>query len=220
MSETTCEPSEEAHQAVWQTAQVCFEGEQHCVRWVCRFALGNCDEIHDTPGCNFPPCCDEICDQDAFCCDLEWDGTCVQRATGAAGGSPCAGIASNDDCFASKECSDDSGNCDTTADCNQCVESGFACMVDDDCRSCTNTGAACQADEDCFGGLCIPSEETCFLSGATCVESISGPRQLNTCSGACTQIVRSCEHDDDCHYCNVNQEIQCENDAAPLLLAS
>ncbi|MHC5110925.1 MAG: hypothetical protein ACYTHJ_13730 [Planctomycetota bacterium] len=50
-----------------------------CTRWLCRFAEGDCAVPHGDVGCNVPSCCDHICDQDGWCCEVEWDQACVDR---------------------------------------------------------------------------------------------------------------------------------------------
>jgi hypothetical protein len=40
----------------------------------------DCFEPHDVPGCRVEDCCNAVCDVEPFCCDVEWDETCVQLA--------------------------------------------------------------------------------------------------------------------------------------------
>ncbi|MBW2458903.1 MAG: hypothetical protein JRI68_30670 [Deltaproteobacteria bacterium] len=40
-------------------------------------AGGDCCDTHDTPGCGETTVQDCVCAQDSYCCDTEWDGTCV-----------------------------------------------------------------------------------------------------------------------------------------------
>ncbi len=47
---------------------------------VCINASGSCFTPHG-PGCNDQSCCNEVCFADPFCCDVEWDSICVNRAT-------------------------------------------------------------------------------------------------------------------------------------------
>jgi hypothetical protein len=52
----------------------------------CVDATGDCDEVHATPGCSDLSCCALACDPNAggdpFCCDSDWDSTCVDLAIG------------------------------------------------------------------------------------------------------------------------------------------
>ena len=54
---------------------------------------GNClTPTPGIPGCLDPLCCGTVCTDDAFCCDTEWDSSCVDLAL-----LLCA-LAVNDDC--------------------------------------------------------------------------------------------------------------------------
>ncbi len=46
----------------------------------CDSRAGSCFTVHGTPGCNSVLCCQQICPDDPFCCDTEWDTECVQSA--------------------------------------------------------------------------------------------------------------------------------------------
>jgi hypothetical protein len=41
---------------------------------------GDCFHSHATPGCGDVPCCEAVCAVDLFCCEIQWDGSCVQQA--------------------------------------------------------------------------------------------------------------------------------------------
>ena len=43
-------------------------------------ASGSCQEENATPGCDDPSCCSFVCEIDVFCCDVEWDASCVAQA--------------------------------------------------------------------------------------------------------------------------------------------
>jgi hypothetical protein len=55
----------------------------------CDGATGSCGEVHPTPGCEDISCCSITCDinagGDSFCCDVEWDSTCVDLAVALCG---------------------------------------------------------------------------------------------------------------------------------------
>ena len=40
----------------------------------------SCFDVRTTPGCSDTTCCGNICAQDGFCCDVEWDYICRQNA--------------------------------------------------------------------------------------------------------------------------------------------
>lgn len=44
---------------------------------VCGPGNGTCFAANGTPGCEDATCCQGICEQDPFCCLLEWDGLCA-----------------------------------------------------------------------------------------------------------------------------------------------
>jgi hypothetical protein len=41
---------------------------------------GSCNEPNGTPACNDEACCKGVCLLDSFCCDVEWDASCVLLA--------------------------------------------------------------------------------------------------------------------------------------------
>ena len=57
-------------------------------------AEGDCCEANGTPSCNDPECCNAVCLVDPFCCDVEWDQICADRAADmcllCGAGEPCS----------------------------------------------------------------------------------------------------------------------------------
>lgn len=43
---------------------------------------GPCDEVSASPGCADAACCTAVCAIDSYCCDVEWDETCVTLTSG------------------------------------------------------------------------------------------------------------------------------------------
>lgn len=41
---------------------------------------GDCFASNGTPGCEEETCCSIVCVSDAYCCDIQWDGICVDAA--------------------------------------------------------------------------------------------------------------------------------------------
>ncbi len=41
---------------------------------------GSCFASHSTPGCDIHYCCLAVCEEDPFCCDVQWDDFCVLGA--------------------------------------------------------------------------------------------------------------------------------------------
>ena len=43
-------------------------------------AEGDCREVHGTPGCIMPDCCELVCEVNPLCCKIAWDQSCVDIA--------------------------------------------------------------------------------------------------------------------------------------------
>jgi len=69
-----------------------FEVDQTCEE-PCR-SSEPCLSPHDSPGCSDPVCCAATCATDSYCCEQDWDATCVSTAVVACGIAP----PPNDDC--------------------------------------------------------------------------------------------------------------------------
>ncbi len=52
---------------------------------VCGRGRGECNAARTAPGCNDISCCAKVCAADNFCCNSEWDATCVQSAADLCG---------------------------------------------------------------------------------------------------------------------------------------
>jgi hypothetical protein len=71
------------------TPVVC-EPDETCVEGTCEpleqgvvcpaDASGSCFDEADAPGCDAPSCCQLICDDDEYCCEVAWDTLCVESA--------------------------------------------------------------------------------------------------------------------------------------------
>jgi len=46
----------------------------------CTNATNVCNATSGSPGCSNQPCCESVCTGDPFCCLVEWDSMCVNRA--------------------------------------------------------------------------------------------------------------------------------------------
>jgi hypothetical protein len=46
----------------------------------CGGGAGECCTAHATPSCNSEPCALAVCQDDPYCCEFEWDATCVAAA--------------------------------------------------------------------------------------------------------------------------------------------
>ena len=43
---------------------------------------GPCNEANASPGCADAACCTAVCAIDSYCCEVEWDETCVILTSG------------------------------------------------------------------------------------------------------------------------------------------
>ncbi len=118
----------------------------------CNPDAGPCDQPNGSPGCNDIACCELICGQDPFCCDVEWDQICADAAIEQCGGPQ-------------DPCNPDAGPCDQpngTPGCNDiacceliCGQDPFCCDVEWD-QICADA-----ANEQCFGGPTGPPNDLC-----------------------------------------------------------
>lgn len=53
-----------------------------CIPETCGEGAGACDTPNGSPGCDDEACCNVVCNDDGFCCDVEWDSSCVNLAYG------------------------------------------------------------------------------------------------------------------------------------------
>jgi hypothetical protein len=49
-------------------------------------AAGNCCATNGSPGCSEVWCCEAVCAEDGFCCDVTWDAKCAARAAAVCNG--------------------------------------------------------------------------------------------------------------------------------------
>jgi len=58
----------------------CVDGAASGCLLTCGPGAGDCHSAHATPGCESQACCNTVCEIDPFCCETEWDQTCVTSA--------------------------------------------------------------------------------------------------------------------------------------------
>lgn len=61
----------------WTACGTCVQVPESCGK-----GAGSCGEPNGTPGCDDELCCSLTCNLDSFCCDTEWDSSCVDNAIG------------------------------------------------------------------------------------------------------------------------------------------
>ena len=170
-----------------------YQGEgTMCANVICPFpqcgliGSGNCALSNITPGCSDQDCCNIVCNSDPFCCDVEWDETCVAGAVELCAGPECG--LGNGSCF--------SGNGTTGCESRECCylvcfTDAFCCdtewdelCADNAAVVCTNTGCGDDAsgscylangtqgcdDPDCCYSVCVLDDFCCEAEwDATCV---------------------------------------------------
>lgn len=135
--------------------------------------VGSCTAAHGTPGCSDAACCETVCDIDAFCCENQWDGVCVNEATDLCFG--CGGV-STGSCYTQHgPACDDQTCCDAV-----CALDAFCCnnqwdglcvnSATDLCNSCggsvtgscyvTHANPHCN-DESCCDTVCAVDSYCC-----------------------------------------------------------
>jgi hypothetical protein len=109
------------------------------------------------PGCTDFECCKTVCAADPFCCDVAWDGLCVNGAIQLCGGTGGDCPASDHDCFTT------GGPGCTDVECCLlvCAADPFCCDVAWDGLCVNGATQLCGGT----GGDCPPSDHDCFTTG-------------------------------------------------------
>jgi hypothetical protein len=82
----------------------------------------SCYAADPQSGCDDPECCEAVCQIDPFCCDFEWDGSCVDIAVQVCDPPPCPSVVDHP--------------CDVTSPIGGCEDEaccGIVCDVDPSC---------------------------------------------------------------------------------------
>jgi hypothetical protein len=128
---------------------------------------GSCFAAHSTPGCNIFICCAAVCDQDPFCCEVEWDNFCVGTANIVC--ASCGGAGSGSCYFP-----DATPACNNAICCNLvCSQDPFCCDVEWD-----NFCAAAASNMCTCGGLstgsCFTVHPSPWCNDAQCCNAVCG----------------------------------------------
>ncbi|MCE2880898.1 MAG: M12 family metallo-peptidase [Planctomycetaceae bacterium] len=130
----------------------------------CGLGTGSCFTTHAAAGCNNFTCCGTVCGVDPFCCDTQWDATCVGEA--------------NDWCA---QCGDTANGCFAAHAASGCADAACCAQITALDSTCGNFewDAACAelAMQACAGcgspsaGSCrVPHAGTGCSDGACCIE--------------------------------------------------
>jgi len=123
----------------------------------CSSSQESCCAVHDTPGCNDASCCESVCANDSFCCEVAWDNACVNAAQEVCDCSGPAQCGAGGDCCAFG--GNDSAGCSDSSCCGLICEfvDPFCCDVQWD-ESCANWAfQLC----DCPSFACNPDAGSC-----------------------------------------------------------
>jgi hypothetical protein len=161
---------------------------------------------HSTPASDNLKCCEEVCKQDSYCCDTEWDQSCVEiaRQTGSCDcsyecGEPCAGSC----CRAHGN-----GGCDDAECCKLvCAQDAFCCDEQWDSVCAEFARAQCNgADEACplpecgsslLPSCCVPSPAP-RCSDEDCCEAVCEVDPFCCSSSWDVACVQRARETDDC----------------------
>ncbi len=131
-----------------------------CPNPVCIGAEGSCFEAHPTPGCDSLVCCDQICGNDPFCCEVEWDQQCARTQCAATGDEA--------------TCCNPEGTCVSGVSSSGCVGSGgetvLECLGDADGDG-VDEACVCNAGDggiQCGRVTCPPGETCCCAPTGSC----------------------------------------------------
>jgi hypothetical protein len=137
---------------------------------ICGEGAGDCFVDNGTPGCDDVDCCNAVCAQDAFCCDVAWDAICADTALITCDQNPqaccfCDGICED---ITPAECINAGGTLQGSGTTCASVECPIACEIV--CESGTDEGEDCGADTN--GGCNVLPTPT--FGSIACDETVCG----------------------------------------------
>ncbi|MBL9149559.1 MAG: hypothetical protein JNM94_12790 [Phycisphaerae bacterium] len=157
--DTICEPGE-----TWPECPECPPVD-NCP------GVGDCCDVHASPGCTDESCCDAVCDIDPSCCSTGWDIACVSVVNDACGAGFCSPVCGDTICEPGEswpECPEcpPVDNCPGVGDC--CDAHASPGCTDEACCN-----AVCDADPTCcengWDGACVA------LVNTQCAPGFCGP---------------------------------------------
>jgi hypothetical protein len=128
---------------------------------------GDCCTEHDTPFCDDRDCCERICMDDAFCCEIAWDALCVEAALA----NPlcnCICPESNHNCFTTGDPGCTSKECCAAV----CVIDPFCCEVAWDPLCVEEAIELCDGCGDPVSGDCCIEHDAPFCDDRDCCERV------------------------------------------------
>jgi hypothetical protein len=169
------------------------------------FQNSSCRAVHESPGCNDARCCDAVCYFDVFCCEVEWDFTCVQVALAECALTPSPDI--------NATCSSATGSCffpHGGEGCSQPACCGTVCVIDPSCCDSTLGGW----DQAC-ADLAIQNCNECgSIDAGSCFYPHETPGCLDRecCDNVCVIDPSCCEIEWDI-FCVINAGTYCLDSA-------
>lgn len=195
----SCTNSPEENGVACDDGDACTENTA-CLEGSCTGdAIANCVPgcgASPNPGCDGCECEDCVCAIDSFCCDTQWDESCVTLCTDDCG-MGCGPVEASAGCSTSNNPGCDGCDCEACV----CAADNFCCATswDSSCvASCEGCGTVCPQPEpgdcepgevpDCIGG-CIydtwPGDGIC--------DSVLNCEETNFDEGDCAPCYPSCE---------------------------
>ena len=132
----------------------------------------NCCAEHNGTGCTDPTCSGQVCGQDPFCCNTQWDGLCADAAVsgcavcqGGGGGGPGGGA--GDCCAANGTAGCDDSGCEAKV----CAQDAFCCDAVWDAGCGSDAKELCDSCAAALIGCCVEHDPP-GCSDPTCEEQI------------------------------------------------
>jgi hypothetical protein len=145
-----------------------------------RKGLNTCFERVQSPGCNDPDCAAVVCKLDDFCCNVQWDSSCVQKALDNLDSCPNGHPPQDNTCFEVETfersgCDDPVCQdivCQTRPECcnepynEKCTETALEdCKLPVPPKNCFKVSGGVPGcnDKDCLEAVCDEVEECCTV---------------------------------------------------------
>jgi len=156
-------------------------------------AAGNCFVANGTPGCSDQSCCAAVCASTPFCCDVQWDQTCVLAATLLCAG---CGSASPNNCFIAAE----TPGCGSTGCCaSVCPQDPFCCTTAWDAICVQAAFTLCGNCGNAQAGSCFAVNGSVGCDNAACCAAVCAVDAFccsttwdTACANRANQLCASC----------------------------
>ncbi|UCE60794.1 MAG: hypothetical protein JSU63_03395 [Phycisphaerales bacterium] len=166
-------------------------------------AAGSCFQPHNTPACDDPRCCEEVCAGLPHCCVSSWDDFCVAAAEEICPQPPQACCLPHGECLelTPDECRQHEGQSQGPG--SHCTQKQACCLPDGTCQMldplCCEAlrGMPMGPDEVCTGAVaCCLEDGACKNLDPVCCEAYGGVP--SAAGGQCTDEQACCFQDGTC----------------------